>query len=258
MSVRSFATLGAVVLALGTSARAATVLDFETAGNSRTISESSRPWQRRPIRAVGRKRLRQPVRYHQLHLRLRHHPRRCHGEDRLLGGPGVAGQLHRRRAVLHRHVVVRRLFRRPDQQGQRVPGAAEHRPDLAQRARAPQHHRSQSTTGPPERSSTAPPAIGDVVQTGQFATATFTYAIDANNHPVLSVSVGSTTSTATFDTITSPLDERRAGDSRQHAERGAERLRQRHRPDPRSRARRPRVARPRRRGARRRRRSTAD
>jgi hypothetical protein len=49
------------------------------------------------------------------------------------------------------------------------------------------------------------PSLGDVVQSGQFATATFTYAIDANNHPVLSVTVGSVTSSATFDTITSPL-----------------------------------------------------
>ena len=49
------------------------------------------------------------------------------------------------------------------------------------------------------------PAPGDVVASGQFATATFTYAIDAANHPVLSVTVGSVTSSTTFDTITSPL-----------------------------------------------------
>jgi hypothetical protein len=49
------------------------------------------------------------------------------------------------------------------------------------------------------------PSLGNVITSGVPATATFTYAIDASNHPVLSVTVGSVTSSATFDTITSPL-----------------------------------------------------
>jgi hypothetical protein len=61
------------------------------------------------------------------------------------------------------------------------------------------------TTGGAGTLVTGTPSPGDVVASGQFATATFTYAIDAANHPVLSVTVGSATSSTTFDTITSPL-----------------------------------------------------
>jgi hypothetical protein len=46
---------------------------------------------------------------------------------------------------------------------------------------------------------------GDAMALNQFANAFFTYDIDANNHPVLSVSFGSLTGSVTFDTITTPL-----------------------------------------------------
>ena len=45
----------------------------------------------------------------------------------------------------------------------------------------------------------------DVIAANQFANAVFTYSIDENNHPVLSVTAGSLSDSITFDTITNPL-----------------------------------------------------
>jgi hypothetical protein len=48
-------------------------------------------------------------------------------------------------------------------------------------------------------------ATGDGTALGQFSNVVFTYGIDANNHPVLSITAGSLGATHTFDTITTPL-----------------------------------------------------
>ena len=45
----------------------------------------------------------------------------------------------------------------------------------------------------------------DVINANEFSNILFGYSIDANNHPVLSVTAGSLSSSHTFDTITSPL-----------------------------------------------------
>jgi hypothetical protein len=45
----------------------------------------------------------------------------------------------------------------------------------------------------------------DVINTNEFSNILFSYSIDENNHPVLSVTAGSLSSSHTFDAITTPL-----------------------------------------------------
>lgn len=46
---------------------------------------------------------------------------------------------------------------------------------------------------------------GNVIAPNEFANVTFTYSIDVNNHPVLSVTAGSLSDSITFETIDAPL-----------------------------------------------------
>ena len=205
MRMRSFVTLGAALLALGTSAHAATSFDFETAGqyanNFRKIAGPGVGTQTGPSAGNDYVALTAPSNFVSVYD----------------ATPADAGQKNVFAVSQGSPVTVSAdltfnsgtssfgvYFVDPTDESKGYLALLNFNQSGTNELIRFSTDASPSTNGAGTLTNGSPAAT-DIVTGFVPTTATFSYALDASNHPVLSVTVGSFTSSATFPSVASPL-----------------------------------------------------
>jgi hypothetical protein len=205
MSVRPFVALGAAVLAFGTSARAATTLDFETAGqyanNFRKISGPGTGAQTGPAAGNDYVSLAAPSNFVAVYDTT---PADATVQNVFAVAQGSPVTISTDVTFNSATSSFGVYFVNPADESKGYLALLNFNQSSSNELIRFAADASPSTNGAGSLTN-GTPTPADIVTGSTPTNVTFGYAIDSSNHPVLSVTVGSFTSSATFSSITSPL-----------------------------------------------------